>query len=54
MRVVKRATPAERPDYAVLDRPTIQRKQAVGDGLRVDIEPEDMLDIPTFLRRQAD
>jgi cell division protein FtsZ len=54
MRVVKRSTPVERPDYAVLDRPTIQRKQAVGDGLRVDIEPEDMLDIPTFLRRQAD
>jgi hypothetical protein len=38
----------------VLDRPTIQRKAAVGDGLRVDFEPDDLLDIPTFLRRQAD
>ena len=54
MRVVKRAAPTERPDYAVLDRPTIQRKAAVGDGLKVEFEPEDVLDIPTFLRRQAD
>ena len=43
------------PDYSVLDRPTIQRQtsRAVGDGLRHDIE-EDVLDIPAFLRRQAD
>ena len=37
------------------DRPTIQRQtsRAVGDGLRHDLE-EDVLDIPAFLRRQAD
>jgi cell division protein FtsZ len=45
---------ASAPDYAALDRPTIQRKVAVGDGLRHDAEPEDVLDIPAFLRRQAD
>ena len=42
------------PDYASLDRPTIQRKVAVGDGLRHDSEADDVLDIPAFLRRQAD
>ncbi len=42
------------PDYASLDRPTIQRKVAVGDGLRHDAEADDVLDIPAFLRRQAD
>jgi hypothetical protein len=26
----------------------------VGDGLRPDTDPEDLLDIPAFLRRQAD
>ena len=40
-------------NYSDLDKPTIQRKRAVGD----DIAPppsEDLLDIPAFLRRQAD
>jgi cell division protein FtsZ len=43
------------PDYTALDRPTIQRQtsRAVGDGLRHDFE-EGVLDIPAFLRRQAD
>ena len=47
--------PSGVPDYAALDRPTIQRQtsRAVGDGLRHDLE-EDVLDIPAFLRRQAD
>jgi cell division protein FtsZ len=36
------------------DRPAITRKAAVGDGLRIDADAEDMLDIPAFLRRQAD
>jgi 3-deoxy-D-manno-octulosonic acid (KDO) 8-phosphate synthase len=26
----------------------------VGDGLRLESESEDLLDIPAFLRRQAD
>ena len=53
MRVVRRAAPSS-SDYAQLDRPTVQRQRAVGDGLRQDIPPDDLLDIPAFLRRQAD
>jgi cell division protein FtsZ len=53
MRVVRRATPSA-TDYAALDRPAIQRKAAVGDGLRPEPEMQDILDIPAFLRRQAD
>jgi len=47
---------AAAPDYSHLDRPAIQRqtKRAVGDGLRSDFTSEDVLDIPAFLRRQAD
>jgi cell division protein FtsZ len=53
MRVVRR-TPMTTSDYAALDKPTVQRQRAVGDGLRADTDPEDLLDIPAFLRRQAD
>ncbi|HVW70695.1 MAG TPA: cell division protein FtsZ [Steroidobacteraceae bacterium] len=53
MRVVRR-TPLSTSDYAALDKPTVQRQRAVGDGLRPDTDPEDLLDIPAFLRRQAD
>jgi hypothetical protein len=43
------------PDYAQLDRPTIVRQRAVGDGLVAAQPPaEELLDIPAFLRRQAD
>jgi cell division protein FtsZ len=52
MRMVRRAAPAM-ADYTDLERPTVQRQRAVGDGLRGS-ESEDMLDIPAFLRRQAD
>jgi cell division protein FtsZ len=54
MRVVRRAPPLSNSDYAVLDRPTVQRQRAVGDGLRQEEEAQDLLDIPAFLRRQAD
>jgi cell division protein FtsZ len=54
MRMVSRAKPTTNPDYADLDKPTYQRQRAVGDGLRPDTESEDLLDIPAFLRRQAD
>ncbi|HEX3837029.1 MAG TPA: cell division protein FtsZ [Steroidobacteraceae bacterium] len=54
MRVVSRAKPAMNPNYADLDKPTYQRQRAVGDGLRPDTDSEDLLDIPAFLRRQAD
>ncbi len=53
MRVVRRS-PLSNSDYAQLDKPTVQRQRAVGDGLRQDVQPDDLLDIPAFLRRQAD
>src|SRR6184192_2873814 len=52
MRMVRR--PLSSSDYAVLDKPTVQRQRAVGDGLRAATDSEDLLDIPAFLRRQAD
>src|ERR1700720_4749530 len=54
MRVVRPRSPMAPTDYAMLDKPTVQRQRAVGDGLRAEVESEDMLDIPAFLRRQAD
>lgn len=54
MRVVRRAAPLSSSDYAALDKPTVQRQRAVGDGLRPEPDAEDLLDIPAFLRRQAD
>jgi len=53
MRVVRR-NPLSSSDYAALDKPTVQRQRAVGDGLRAEADPEELLDIPAFLRRQAD
>jgi cell division protein FtsZ len=53
MRVVPRR-PLTAADYAALDKPAVQRQRAVGDGLRGEMESEDVLDIPAFLRRQAD
>jgi cell division protein FtsZ len=53
MSVVRRG-PLSNSDYAALDKPTVQRQRAVGDGLRPEAESEDLLDIPAFLRRQAD
>jgi cell division protein FtsZ len=54
MRVVRQRTPNMPTDYAMLDKPTVQRQRAVGDGLRAEVDSEDLLDIPAFLRRQAD
>jgi cell division protein FtsZ len=45
------------PDYSRFDAPAASRhrqQRAVGDGLRPDLPDEDVLDIPAFLRRQAD
>jgi hypothetical protein len=53
MRVVRRQ-PLTSSDDAALDTPTVQRQRAVGDGLRPEPDAEDLLDIPAFLRRQAD
>jgi cell division protein FtsZ len=42
-------------DYAQLDRPAVQRyARAVGDGVGAAQVDEELLDIPAFLRRQAD
>jgi cell division protein FtsZ len=54
MRVVRQKSSMAPTDYAILDKPTVQRQRAVGDGLRTEAESEDLLDIPAFLRRQAD
>ncbi len=55
MRIVRRSTekPSE-PNYQSFDKPTVHRKRAVGDGLEGVGLQEDLLDIPAFLRRQAD
>ncbi len=56
MRIVRRpaAQAQAEPNYHGLDKPTVQRKRAVGDGLEQTGLQEDLLDIPAFLRRQAD
>jgi cell division protein FtsZ len=52
---VVRRTPGRERDYAELDRPTVQRKRAVGDGVAdIGDDFEELLDVPAFLRRQAD
>ncbi len=56
MRVVRRTTTPrrEQTNFADFDKPAVQRKLAVGDGLLGNEEYENLLDIPAFLRRQAD
>ena len=43
------------PDYGVLDKPTVIRNKGAGEG-KGDVKQQDLeyLDIPAFLRRQAD
>ena len=55
MKVVRRAKPRDL-NYTDLDKPAVQRKRAVGDGVvgASGESLEDLLDIPAFLRRQAD
>jgi len=52
MKIVKRNTAGD-VDYGDYDKPTIQRKKASGAGLSGTLD-DDLLDIPAFLRRQAD
>ena len=54
MRIVRRPAAQAEPNYQTLDKPTVQRQRAVGDGLEGSGLQEDLLDIPAFLRRQAD
>jgi len=52
-----RTGPTGAPDYSRFEAPAASRgrpQRAVGDGLRHDMPSEDVLDIPAFLRRQAD
>jgi cell division protein FtsZ len=54
MRIVKKTAAAAEPNYHGLEKPTVQRQRAVGDGLEQPGLQEELLDIPAFLRRQAD
>jgi cell division protein FtsZ len=58
LRAPKRPAPTLAPvatDYAGFDRPAVQRvARAVGDGMSVGRVDEELLDVPAFLRRQAD
>jgi cell division protein FtsZ len=59
MKVVRKMPPAtsvkpREPNYNELEKPAVQRKRAVGDGMTNSDSLEDLLDIPAFLRRQAD
>jgi len=58
MRIVRRqaaqAQTQTEPNYHGLEKPTVQRQRAVGDGLGEPGLQEELLDIPAFLRRQAD
>jgi cell division protein FtsZ len=55
MRVVRRNVPRREPNFAELEKPAVQRRRAVGDGMLGSGEDlEDLLDVPAFLRRQAD
>ena len=55
MRIVRRpAAQAAEPNYHGLEKPTVQRQRAVGDGIQEGGLQEELLDIPAFLRRQAD
>jgi len=52
---VEVAVTAEEPDYAELSRPTVLRNKVSGDTTSVDeVNDLEYLDIPAFLRRQAD
>jgi cell division protein FtsZ len=56
MKVVRRnnAPKAREPNYTELEKPAVQRRRAVGDGMVGNESLEELLDIPAFLRRQAD
>jgi cell division protein FtsZ len=52
---LKTAATVATGDYSRFEEPAINRlAAAAGDGLRHDDSAEEILDIPTFLRRQAD
>ena len=56
MRIIKKNDDKsnEAPDYDTLSKPITQRNKAVGDDTEDDDSSEDLLNVPAFLRRQAD
>ncbi len=54
MKVVRRSPKGREVNYNELEKPAVQRKRAVGDGVTPSDSLEELLDIPAFLRRQAD
>ena len=54
MRIVRRTEAQAEPNYHTLDKPTVQRKRAVGDGRRHAVCQQELLVFPSVLRRQAD
>jgi cell division protein FtsZ len=47
--------PVPAADYTGFEKPAVQRfARAVGDGMGAPAVDEELLDIPAFLRRQAD
>ena len=57
IRVIKKEPNIEydpNPNYGGYDRPTKERKKVLGDGLEGEESTQEYLDIPAFLRRQAD
>ena len=56
MRIIKKNDDKsnEAPDYDTLSKPIAQRNKAVGDDIEDDDSSEDLLNVPAFLRRQAD
>ena len=54
VRIVRRPAAHAEPNYQKLEQPAVQRKRAVGDGFEGSGLQEELLDIPAFLRRQAD
>ena len=56
MRIIKKNDDKsnEAPDYDTLSKPITQRNKAVGNDIEDDDSSEDLLNVPAFLRRQAD
>ena len=56
MRIIKKNDDKsnEAPDYNTLSKPITKRNKAVGDDIEDDDSSEDLLNVPAFLRRQAD
>ncbi len=57
MRIIKKDNADNKdasPDYDSLSKPISERKRAVGDDVNDSETTEDLLNVPAFLRRQAD